>query len=108
MAMAMATGGGGVPPAAAQAGGGAGWPHRQDGRAVAGRSAAARGPAQGQLVAARAAAQGTHGGGPATAAQDLSGKEDWEHKSGMGMLTKGLVCAKEGQKWFVDGRAELR
>ena len=48
------------------------------------------------------------GGGPATAARDLSGEEDWEHQSGMGMLTEGLVCAKEGRKWFVDGRAELR
>src|SRR6185312_17237447 len=57
-----AHGGGGVPPAAAQAGGGVGRPRGQDGRAVAGRSASARGPAQGQLVAALAAAQGTHGG----------------------------------------------
>ena len=48
------------------------------------------------------------GGGRATAARDLSGEEDWEHQSGMGMLTEGLVCAKEGRKWFVDGRAELR
>jgi len=48
------------------------------------------------------------GGGPTTAARDLSGEEDWEHESGMGMLTEGFVCAKEGRKWFLDGRAELR
>ena len=45
---------------------------------------------------------------PAVAARKSTGKEDGEHESGMGKLTKGSVCAKEGRRGFVGNGAERR
>ena len=43
---------------------------------------------------------------PAAAARKSTGKQVGEHKSGMGKLTEGLVCAKEGRRWELDGEGE--
>ena len=42
----------------------------------------------------------------AAAARKSNREEVGEHESGMGMLTEGLVCAKEGRRWELDGGGE--